>query len=165
MRKLKKTAGKGKRLSRKGLERRLLEQLPLNQAMGAIGGSRLEDLTAIRLWAAEKRMELQREKLPTWPFGIDFGDPLSFIHAKYAGLMKTGSKANGLVCPSCGGKDQGNILNGKPWCMKCNVALVPIGKMKKWMKSIVKVLSKEEALKKSLKKLIEGEEVDSDSAP
>jgi len=29
-----------------------------------------------------------------------------------------------LICPKCKGKDMGNRMNGKPWCMICNIALM-----------------------------------------
>ena len=40
----------------------------------------------------------------------------------------------GLVCPVCGGGDEGNRMNGKPWCMKCNAPLMTVKKMAGWVK-------------------------------
>lgn len=40
-----------------------------------------------------------------------------------------------LVCPSCGDEDRGNIMNGKPWCFKCNSLLMPKEKVAKWRKN------------------------------
>lgn len=50
-----------------------------------------------------------------------------------------------LVCPSCGDSDYGNIMNGKPWCMKCNVSLEPPFFAKKRLLD-VKVLPKSKRL-------------------
>jgi hypothetical protein len=36
---------------------------------------------------------------------------------------KMGSSLGGLRCPKCGDPDRHNKMNGKPWCLKCNVAL------------------------------------------
>jgi len=36
---------------------------------------------------------------------------------------KIRSPVEGLRCPKCGEPDRNNRMNGKPWCMKCNVAL------------------------------------------
>jgi len=39
-----------------------------------------------------------------------------------------------LVCPKCGEGDYGNKMNGKPWCFKCNVPLMPKDQVAKWLK-------------------------------
>lgn len=36
---------------------------------------------------------------------------------------KIGMPVGALRCPKCGEPDRQNKMNGKPWCMKCNVAL------------------------------------------
>jgi len=36
---------------------------------------------------------------------------------------KLGVPVGGLRCPKCGEPDRHNTMNGKAWCMKCNVAL------------------------------------------
>jgi hypothetical protein len=36
---------------------------------------------------------------------------------------KYGSSNGSLQCPKCKESNRGNKLNGKPWCLKCNVAL------------------------------------------
>jgi len=41
-------------------------------------------------------------------------------------------EAGALVCPVCGEGNKGNMMNGKPWCLKCNCPLVPKGKVEKW---------------------------------
>ena len=44
----------------------------------------------------------------------------------------------GLVCPECGDSDHGNRMNGRPWCLRCNVPLMEPSKVGKWVN--VKVL-------------------------
>lgn len=39
--------------------------------------------------------------------------------------------ASKLVCPKCRGSDQGNTLNGEPFCFKCKVRLVPKKKIRR----------------------------------
>ncbi len=36
---------------------------------------------------------------------------------------KIGTPAGALRCPKCGESDHQNTMNGKPWCLKCNVPL------------------------------------------
>jgi hypothetical protein len=36
---------------------------------------------------------------------------------------KMGFSLGGLRCPKCGEPDRHNTMNGKAWCMKCNVPL------------------------------------------
>jgi len=135
----------------KRIERELLKQLKVSDVYGIVQGNRLESLTSIRLWAAEKTMETQ-QSLPMYPCGEDLGDPLIQIHLKYARLNPQ-QETDKLVCPCCGEGDNGNRMNGKPWCIKCNVALASKAKMKKWMTTKVKILTKQEFLKKQLKGL------------
>lgn len=59
-----------------------------------------------------------------------------------------------LHCPTCGDSDKGNKMNGKPWCFKCNVMLVPKGKVSKWFKGTVKVVKK--SLRDDLRRLNPG---------
>ncbi|GAH53940.1 unnamed protein product [marine sediment metagenome] len=42
----------------------------------------------------------------------------------------------GLICPACGGSDNGNTMNGKPWCMKCNIPLMTEEKAADWVKPV-----------------------------
>jgi hypothetical protein len=62
-----------------------------------------------------------------------------------------------LVCPKCGEGDHGNKVNGKPWCFKCQVPLVPKDVVAKWLK-----LPKMKVLRRSLKddvhRLVSGED-------
>lgn len=43
---------------------------------------------------------------------------------------------SGLVCPGCGEVDHGNKMNGKPFCMKCQIPLTTSEKAKEWKKPI-----------------------------
>jgi len=49
-------------------------------------------------------------------------------------LRKLHSAGGGLICPSCGDTNQGNRMNGKPWCMKCGLPLLSQEKAEKWVK-------------------------------
>jgi hypothetical protein len=60
-----------------------------------------------------------------------------------------------LVCPKCGEGDKGNKMNGKPWCFKCNVPLVPKGQVAKWLLE-TKVLRR--SLKDDVDRLVHGED-------
>lgn len=40
-----------------------------------------------------------------------------------ANLERKVGSAIGFHCPKCGERDMGNRMEGKPWCMKCNVPL------------------------------------------
>jgi formylmethanofuran dehydrogenase subunit E len=58
---------------------------------------------------------------------------------------KLGVPVGGLRCPRCGEPDRHNTMNGKPWCLKCNVALESPFLVKKHLPS-VKVLPKSKRL-------------------
>ena len=101
--------------------------------------------------------ELQREKLiqgkAKWQQDIEkatglltkyMQDPiLREIEQK---LLRVDALNTKLVCPSCGENDRGNKMNGKPWCFKCNVTLVPKGEVANWQK-----LPKIKTLRRSFK--------------
>ena len=59
-------------------------------------------------------------------------------------FMELVVKAEGaLVCPVCGDSDHGNKMNGKAWCMKDNIPLIPKNKIGKWVSfPKIKVASK-----------------------
>jgi cytochrome c len=40
-----------------------------------------------------------------------------------ANLERKAGVTSGLHCPKCHDPDMGNKMNGKPWCLKCNVPL------------------------------------------
>jgi len=70
-------------------------------------------------------------------------------------LMSKAVAVSGLVCPVCGEGDKGNKVNGKPWCLKCNVPLVAKDKVEKWRRlPKVKVLPKD--LRDELRRLNPG---------
>jgi hypothetical protein len=62
-------------------------------------------------------------------------------------------EGDSLVCPQCGEGDKGNKMNGKRWCLKCNVPLVPKSQAK-WLK--IKVLRG--SLKEDIDRLAHGED-------
>lgn len=61
------------------------------------------------------------------------------INQKFMEKVEVASK---LVCPVCGGSDEGNKMNGKPWCFKCNSPLLPKHKLRKWLRHRIKVSDK-----------------------
>lgn len=52
--------------------------------------------------------------------------------------LERGVIKEGLVCPNCGDTDQGNKVNKKPYCLKCNTPLIKPDKIGKWMNIKVK---------------------------
>lgn len=50
-------------------------------------------------------------------------------------IEKTEGSVGTLVCPVCGDSDKGNVMNGKPWCFKCNSPLLPSSRIHKMLKS------------------------------
>jgi len=139
-------------MSKKELERHLLSQLP--KAFEAVK----LDVDELSLRVTELRMHAEELKAKTgkpFTFSVDPVSPLAMIHAKYV-KVTSGKNASELVCPVCGEPDKGNKVNGKPWCLKCNVELVPRGKVKKMLKKVIRVVSKSEALKRDLKKINPG---------
>lgn len=48
-----------------------------------------------------------------------------------AGLSQKSS--SGLICAKCRGKDTGNRMNRKPWCMVCNLPLMTPEDAAEWM--------------------------------
>lgn len=68
--------------------------------------------------------------------------------------------ASKLVCPKCGGGDQGNKKNGHAWCMKCGCPLIPKKMLKKWRK-LPEVKFAPNALREELHRLNPGLRPDS----
>lgn len=62
-----------------------------------------------------------------------------------ANLERKLGVAEGLRCVKCGEPDRGNKMNGKSWCMKCNIALESPSLVKKRFPD-VKVLPKSKRL-------------------
>lgn len=67
---------------------------------------------------------------------------------------KLGVPVGGLRCPKCGEPDRHNKMNGKPWCMKCNIALESPFLVKKHSPD-VKVLPKAKRLDVTFRRLDE----------
>jgi ribosomal protein L37AE/L43A len=135
------------------LEAALLKQLPTKFAEAQIN-TRLEDVTNIRLWAAEQRMNAQTKDVQSgFPFGEDFGaSGLAQIHVKY--IQATSQTIqNKLVCPICGESDKGNKKNNVPFCLKCNVPLIQKDKK---VEKVIRNLDKRESMKKELSRINPG---------
>jgi hypothetical protein len=62
-----------------------------------------------------------------------------------------------LVCPECGEGDKGNKMNGKPWCFKCNVTLMPKSQVAKWLK-LPKTKTLRSSFKDDVDRLVSGED-------
>ena len=68
-------------------------------------------------------------------------DPiLRELGEKYAEKLPKLEGSSGLVCPQCRDVNHKNRMNGKPWCMKCNVPLVEKEKAAKWLKERIKTV-------------------------
>lgn len=50
-----------------------------------------------------------------------------------ANLDRKVGVSSSLSCPKCHDTDHGNKMNGKPWCMKDNIPLIPKNKIGKWV--------------------------------
>lgn len=92
---------------------------------------------APKQWEHFQRNKLKRIKgLPKWKRELDgkvadakakaeelrrqYDPELMRINAN---LGRKYGVSGGLKCPVCGEENHGNMMNGKPWCMKDNVAL------------------------------------------
>lgn len=138
-------------MSREELEKALLSQLP------TVSNTVRLDVEDLQMKIAELKMRVEELKLQTYKpftFSPEPISPLAVIHAKYAALLKHADDT--LICPVCGEPDHGNKVGEKPWCLKCNVELVEKRKMKKLIHKVIRVLSKDEAFKKELKKVNPG---------
>ena len=71
-----------------------------------------------------------------------------------ANLGRKYGVSGGLKCPVCGEENHGNVMNGKPWCMKDNVALESPFLVKKHLLD-VKVLPKQKRLEQTFRGLDE----------
>jgi len=49
-------------------------------------------------------------------------------------LRRIHGQNGGLICPQCGDSDHHNRMNGKPWCMFCNLPLMSKEKVENWVK-------------------------------
>jgi len=109
----------------------------------------LEDVDR-RVEEAKRRVdELRREYM--------IGPHLREIQENFNRKIGVIRGKDGLVCPECGEGDKGNKMNRRPWCMKCNTALIPKKMLKKWLKlPKIKTVRKVDALKKELNRLNSG---------
>ena len=71
-----------------------------------------------------------------------------------ANLGRKYGVSGGLKCPVCGEENHGNMMNGKPWCMKDNVALESPFQVKKRLPDM-KALPKSKRLDVTFKGLDE----------
>jgi len=75
---------------------------------------------------AIQRAKQQREEMRI------MGDP--HLREIMENLRRAHATSSQLICLSCGDTDHGNRMNGKPWCMKCNLPLMSAEKAAKWVK-------------------------------
>ena len=74
-------------------------------------------------------------------------DPLLLdIQDKLLSKLDVVKGEDSLICPKCGEGNNGNKMNGNPWCLKCNLPLIPKCKVAKWLK-----LPKTKVLRRSFK--------------
>lgn len=127
---------------------------------------------APKQWERFQKNKLKREKgKPKWQREIDaIGDEITGTRAKADELWrrydpeltritanldrKMGSSAGGLRCPKCGESDMHNTMNGRSWCLRCNVALESPFLVKKRMPN-AKVLPKTRKLDVTFRRLDE----------
>ena len=108
------------------LEKELLAQAPIewsrfqsNKKKKSRGKSKFQQT----MDDAERRVDELRRK-------YRMGSPvLRDIEKKYNERFPTINTSK-LVCPQCNGNDKGNVMNGKPYCFKCNIPLVRKGDKK-----------------------------------
>ncbi len=109
----------------------------------------LEDIDRRVEEAKRKADKLRREYMM---------DPnLRKISEKYQRHMNTLESASTLICPKCKEVDHCSKMNGTPWCMKCNTALITRKMLKNWEKlPTIKVVHKADIYKKQLNRLNSG---------
>ena len=138
------------------LEEALLNQCPrmLGQGVGAIhfqyDSQRAElasKVEAVQMKALELQSTMQERVLD---------HPIMRIYRQIAKKTPVYEGKDPYVCPTCGGKYMGNILNKKPWCMKCGSPLVRKSKLKKRRLPHIKVVSKKIDYNTEKKKLFPG---------
>ena len=105
------------------LEKELLAQAPIewqrfqsNKKKKIKGKSKFQQTMA----DAERRADELRQK-------YRFNSPvLREIEQKYNKRFPA-TNTSKLGCPQCHGTDKGNVMNGEPYCFKCNVPLMKKG--------------------------------------
>jgi len=96
-----------------------------------------------------KTMSVHQQKMAELQDKFDFRlflDPtLKDIQQKFDSAVPTRQvSTEEIMCPVCGSDDKGNKVNGKPWCLKCNVMLLPKHKIKRW-KPIIRQVNEHRA--------------------
>jgi ribosomal protein L37AE/L43A len=81
----------------------------------------------IRRHAEGLRRDAERMRLLANPHAREITETLRAKHNKELGI-----KESGLICPKCKDTDHNNRMNGKAWCMKCNLPLMSPEKAKEW---------------------------------
>jgi rubrerythrin len=107
----------------------------------------LEDVDRRVQEAKDRAEKLRREYDPL----------LREIQGKLLRKLDVVKSEDSLVCPKCGEGDKGNKMNGKPWCFKCNVTLVPKSQVAKWM-NLPKMKALRRSLKDDVNSLVAGED-------
>jgi hypothetical protein len=102
----------------------------------------------------QRRMEEAEEEARQVKHDFVADRILREVDRKYARVHVFEGKSK-LICPVCGGSDQGNRMNGKPWCFKCKSPLVPKHKLEAW-KKLPKVKMAPKSLKDELKRINPG---------
>ena len=109
------------------LEKELLVQAPLewnrfqaNKKKKSRGKSKFQQT----MEDAERRVDELRQKYRM------HSPTLRDIEQKYNQKFPAINTSK-LICPQCNGNDKGNVMNGKPYCFKCNIALVRKGDRRK----------------------------------
>jgi len=105
----------------------------------------LEQQIPRQVAGVQKREEKRKKTRAKWQCDLDEAvgraeklrreyDPLlREIQGKLLRKLDVVKGEDSLVCPKCGEGDKGNKMNGKPWCFKCNVTLMPKNQVAKWL--------------------------------
>jgi hypothetical protein len=72
--------------------------------------------------------EKGRARMKPWLYTPE---PPAMFDPHLRGLVNA-KTVGGLACPQCGERDHHNSMNGRPWCMSCNVELLPASTLEKW---------------------------------
>lgn len=72
----------------------------------------------------QRKMEEVEEKARKLKHDLSEKRLLIEVERKYLGSTQP-TISGKLRCPQCGADDAGNVMNGEPWCFKCNRRLTP----------------------------------------
>lgn len=125
-------------MNKEELEKELLKQIPKGFNVPSFLDLKA-DIDNVRFEAMEARLKADSLE-PNRGFFVEPSHPLMEIYAKFMATLR--AQEAKLVCPECGEPDRGNRVNKTPWCIKCNVPLVPRGKKKRNLHR-VRVITKE----------------------